>query len=173
MNEAVEVLYQWHPWFGRIVYIHEVIERGAELIFRCDLGAKQTARCMHVPAWMFDRAACLRVRRADTPQVELAALICLKGLLAEVANRTSAVTTAVGARHRFEDRGDADAKPQSTITGRSTQPVPIVEPTVTGLATPVGRSARESDALNCADAHTALRFTRIPSPKRSNAHSRR
>ena len=92
-----------------MVYIHEVIERGGELIFRCDLGEKPTARCMNVPAWMFDRAACLRVRRADTPQVELAALICLKALLAEVANRTSTVTTVVGARHSFENRGDADA----------------------------------------------------------------
>lgn len=152
VTEAVEVLYPWHSWFGRIVYIHEVIERGGERIFRCDLDERQTARCIHIPAWMFDRVACLRVRRADTPQVELAALICLKALLAEVANRTSAVTAVVGARHRFENRGDADAKPQSTITDRSTQSVPIVEPTVTGLAMPVGRSARERDTPNCADA---------------------
>jgi hypothetical protein len=87
VTEAAEVLYPWHPWFGRVVYIHKVIEHGAEQIFRCGLSEKQTERCMDVPAWMFDRAACLRNRWADTPQVDLAALICLKALLAEVANR--------------------------------------------------------------------------------------
>jgi hypothetical protein len=30
VTEALEVLYPWHPWFGRTVYIHEVIERGDE-----------------------------------------------------------------------------------------------------------------------------------------------
>jgi len=152
ITETGEVLYPWHPWFGRVVYIHEVVERGGERILRCDLSEKQTARCMHIPAWMFDRAACLRIRRADRPQVELTALTCLKALLVGVGDRTSAVTTVVGARHPVENRGDADATPQSSITDRSTRSVPIVEPTVTRLAMPVGRCAGESDALNCADA---------------------
>jgi hypothetical protein len=59
-----------------MVYIGKVIEHGAEQIFLCGLSEKQTERCMDLPAWIFDRAACLRIRRADTPQVELAALIC-------------------------------------------------------------------------------------------------
>lgn len=151
VTETGEVLYPWHPWFGRVVYIHDVIERGGERILRCDLSEKPTARCMHIPAWMFDRAACLRIRRADRPQVELAALSCLKALLAEVANRASAVTVVVGARHPFENRGDADATPQSSITNCSTRSVSTVEPSVTRLAMPVGRGAGESDALDCAD----------------------
>ncbi len=61
VTEALEVLYPWHPWFGRAVYFHEVIEHGGKLIFRCDLGEKQTARCINVPAWMFDRSPCLRI----------------------------------------------------------------------------------------------------------------
>ena len=149
--EAAAVLYQWHPWFGRVVYIHKVIEHGAEQIFRCGLSEKQTERCMDVPAWMFDRAACHRNRRADAPQVELAALICLKALLGEVVNRACAVTAVVGARHPFGSRGDADATPQTSITNCSTRSVPTVEPSVT-LAMPVGRCAGESDALNSADA---------------------
>ena len=152
VTEALEVLYPWHPWFGGTVYIHEVIERGGERSFRCDLDAKQTARCMEVPAWMFDRAACLRVRHADVPQVEVTALGCLKALLAEVVNRTSATTAVVGARHPFEGRGDADATPQSSITNSSTRSVSSVESSVTRLAMPVGRGAGESDALDSADA---------------------
>jgi hypothetical protein len=131
VTEALEVLYPWHPWFGRTVYIHEVIERGGERSFRCDLANSQTARCMDVPAWMFDRAACLRVRLTDTPQVEVTALGCLKALLAEVVNRTSATTAVVGAGHPFEGRGDADATPLSSITNSSTRSVPSVESPVT------------------------------------------
>ena len=146
------MLYPWHPWFGRAVYIHEVIERGGERAFRSDLAKSQTAPCMDVPAWMFDRAACLRLLRADMPQVEVTALSCLKALLAEVVNRTSATTAVVGAGHPFEGRGDADATPQSSITNSSTRSVSSVESAVTRLAMPVGRGAGESDALDSADA---------------------
>jgi len=152
VTEAAEVLYPWHPWFGRVVHIHGIIERGGERSFRCDLSEKRTARCMHIPAWMFDRAACLRVRGADTPWVELTALVCLKALLAEVANRTSEATGVVGATNRFENRGDADARSQWSTTNHSTGSVPIVEPTVTRLAMLVGRGAGKGDALNSAHA---------------------
>jgi hypothetical protein len=93
---------------------------------------------MNVPAWIFDRAACLRVRLIDTPQVEVEALICLKALLAEARNRTSVMAAVVGARHPFENRGAADATPQSFITNSSTRSVPSVESSVTRLAMPVG-----------------------------------
>jgi len=152
VTEALEVLYPWHPWFARVVHIHEVVKRGGERIFRCNLGEKQTARGINVPAWMFDRAACLRIWRADTPQVQLAALICLKALLAEVANRATVVTAVVGARHPFESQGDVDATQQSSITNCSTRSVPIVEPSVTRLAMPIGGCAGESHALDCPDA---------------------
>jgi hypothetical protein len=152
VTEALGVLYPWHPWFGRTVYIHEVIERGDGRSFRCDLDTKQTARCMNVPAWMLDRAACLRVRLSDTPQVEVEALICLKALLAEGRNRTSAMAAVVGARHPLEGRGDADATPQASITNSSTRSAPSVESSISRLAMPVGRGAGESDALDSADA---------------------
>jgi hypothetical protein len=167
VTEALEVLYPWHPWFGRVVYIHKVIEHGGQRIFRCDPSEKQTARCMDVPAWMFDRAACLRVRRADTPRVELGALICLKALLAELANRASVVAAVVGARHFFESRGDADATSQSSLTNCSTRSVPTAESSITRLAIPVDRCAREGDALNCADA------LQTPGLQSSQPHRRR
>jgi hypothetical protein len=68
---------------------------------------------MNVPAWMFDRATCLRIRHADVPEVEMTALGFLKASLAEVLNRTFAITAVVGSGHPFEGRGDADAAPQS------------------------------------------------------------
>jgi hypothetical protein len=167
VTEAAEVFYRWHPWVGRLVYIHKIIEHGAEEIFRCGLSEQQTERCMDVPAWMFDRAACLRNRQADTPQVELAALLCLKALLAEVANRECAVAAVVGARHPLESRGDADATPQSSITNCSTRSLRTVEPSVTRLDMPVSRCAGEGDALNRADAQ------QTPGLQSSQPHRRR
>ena len=33
VTESGEVLYPWHPWFGRVVYFHQLIELGREHIF--------------------------------------------------------------------------------------------------------------------------------------------
>jgi hypothetical protein len=53
-----------------VVYIHEVAEERGGRVFHCDLEDKPSARCLTVPGWMFDRAVCLGVRRAEGPQVQ-------------------------------------------------------------------------------------------------------
>ncbi len=166
VTESLEVLYPWHPWFGRVVYIHEVIEHGEERIFRCDVGEKLTGRCLNVPAWMFDRAACLRVRWADMPRVNLVALARLKTLFSDVANRASVVGVVIGARHSFENRGDADAAPESSATNRSTQSVPIIGPSTGGVARPVVRCAGESYAPDSADAEQTRSLQSSRPPRR-------
>jgi len=67
------------------------------------------------------------VRRAEGPQVELAALVRHRTLLAEVANQASAPGTMIGARHSFDHRGDADAEPESSATDGPTRSVPLAE----------------------------------------------
>jgi hypothetical protein len=109
VTESREVLYPWHPWFGQMIYIHKAAEERGGRIFHCDLANRPNARCLAVPAWMFDRAVCLGVRQSDTPQVELAALVRLRRLLAEIANQPSIADGVIGARHSFDHRGDADA----------------------------------------------------------------
>jgi hypothetical protein len=123
VTEGAEVLYPWHPWFGRVVHVHEVIERGGEHIFRCDVDEKLSGRCLDVPAWMFDRVACLGVRRVATPQVDLAGLARLKRLFVDAAGQASTPVAVIGARHSFENRGDADAAPQSA---RAALPYPCL-----------------------------------------------
>jgi hypothetical protein len=88
VTEELEMLYPWHPWFGRQIYVHAVFEHADARIFACAIDSQQTARCLNVPAWMFDRAACVRMLRAETPQVELSALVRLKALLAECSPST-------------------------------------------------------------------------------------
>ena len=71
-TEVREVLYPWHPWFGREVHVHEVVKRGNMPVFWCSTTADRKGQCLAVPSWMFDRAACLHLHPAQAPQVDLA-----------------------------------------------------------------------------------------------------
>src|SRR5687768_14721053 len=108
-TEAREVFYPWHPWFGRVVHVHEMVRRGNMPVFWCSPTADRTGRCLEVPSWMFDRAACLHLCLAEAPQVDRAALDNVKMLLSGTADRVSPARSVIGARHSsHESRGDAD-----------------------------------------------------------------
>ena len=79
-----KILYEFHPWFGRELSVHGVVEKRMG-VARCILQGDVQVRALEVPLWMFDRLACLSVRRRKRPQVDLAALDALKGLLGEVS----------------------------------------------------------------------------------------
>lgn len=57
-TEEREVLYPWHPWAGRAVHVHDVIEKAGWAAFRCSLNGVASDRRLEAPVWMFDRAAC-------------------------------------------------------------------------------------------------------------------
>src|ERR1700682_2838116 len=57
-TEQREVLYPWHSWAGRTVYIHEVIEKVSGHAVRCSLEGDAMAPRLELPDWMLDRAAC-------------------------------------------------------------------------------------------------------------------
>src|SRR6202011_3682744 len=69
--EEREVLYPWHPWFGRVVHVREVIEKRAGGILHCSLDGSASARWLELPKWMFDRAASLSMRMEVSPRVDL------------------------------------------------------------------------------------------------------
>ena len=81
VNDRREVLYRWHPWFGRSVYIHEVIDKPGVAVFRCNLTGGRSDRSLEVPVWMFDRAACAGCRGVDTAHVGLDTLTVLAELI--------------------------------------------------------------------------------------------
>jgi hypothetical protein len=81
-TEEREVLYRWHPWFGRLVWVHKEFEKQAREVLRCSLDCGESARSLELPAWMFDRAACASIRLATTAQVSCAALLALQSRLA-------------------------------------------------------------------------------------------
>ena len=78
------VLYDWHPWAGRIVTVHSVLDKASDSVARCSLAREATGLPLEVPLWMFDRMMCSSARREHHPQVVITALADLQALLAEV-----------------------------------------------------------------------------------------
>src|SRR5260370_32098996 len=149
-TEEREVLYRWHPWFGRRVFVHEITFKGGVRIFRCAETAQGVARCVEVPEWMFDRATCCGMAYAESPRVGCAALDRLKVLILE-ASGTAAGAVLEARPHSFALEGEADATfqpPSSSSTARSVSnghPENGVAPTAHG-------GARESHPPACARA---------------------
>src|SRR5262249_11186745 len=46
--EELEVLYPWHPWFGRVVHVHEVIEQRAGGVLHCSPDGDASRRWLEV-----------------------------------------------------------------------------------------------------------------------------
>ena len=76
-------------------HIHEAIERPGGVVFRCDLTASDANRWLEIPAWMFDRSACAKMRLAVEPHTDLSALVMLGGAL---AGRTEQTFYSIGCR---------------------------------------------------------------------------
>jgi hypothetical protein len=57
-GEEVTIAYSWHPWAGRTVRIHEVIDRKTGAAARCSRVGTTVARVQEIPVWMLDTAAC-------------------------------------------------------------------------------------------------------------------
>jgi hypothetical protein len=119
-TEFRELLYPWHPWTGLRLGIHEVIERPDGVAFRCNLKASEAGRWLEIPAWMFDRSACARVRLAAEPHTDLSALVMLGALLRDVRNVRSAASGVPASGVSLSgdrNRGERHATPEQTEVG--------------------------------------------------------
>ena len=130
-----ELLYPWHPWAGRQVHIHEVIEKGDAAVFRCSLSGEASDRWLEVPAWMFDRALSASWRITAAPHVDLAVLGALASFFRTQARHRNrgrwaqhwALTTRIGemsmprqpTTHQFDlFSNSADGRPCRCRNGR-------------------------------------------------------
>jgi len=52
-TEVRELSYPWHPWSGRLIHIHQVLDKGIA-VFRCSLTGDADGRWLEIPVWMFD-----------------------------------------------------------------------------------------------------------------------
>ena len=156
-----EVLYPWHPWTGRLVHLHEAIDRAAGGVVRCTVDGDLTGRrTLELPIWMFDRAICVGVRMAPAPQVDLQSLSDLAALLAATSRSvipaacpSTLSTSSVTRESHHQNRGETDAPPSSSSSRRprrtrSTRPVPgatVGEPDLGILGEIADRDATNAD----------------------------
>jgi hypothetical protein len=90
-TEFRELLYRFHPWSGLPIAIHEAIDKPDGVLFRSDIVDSDSDRWREIPAWMFDRSACAKVRLVATdPHADMSALVALASLLPS-ARRSTAV----------------------------------------------------------------------------------
>ena len=110
------------PWFGRSVYVHSVIDKPGDAVFRCNLTGLRSDRLLEVPIWMFDRTACASCRRSGFAHVGLEALRALAGLVSDAA------CIPLGAVRRMRTRLCKDSAavpypaPSSRPSARATAP---------------------------------------------------
>jgi hypothetical protein len=120
ITESKAILYRWHPWCGRTVFVFSTIAKNEEIIFRCALEPHETARVLEVPQWMFDPVACCHVTCATSPAVDCAALRELKPLLADKPFSTPGSVIKAG-HQPLPCTGGADASHDKPASGRSAQ----------------------------------------------------
>jgi len=120
ITDSKEILYRWHPWCGRTVFVVNTIAKHGEMILRCALEPLETTRVLEVPQWMFDPVACCHVTCATSPVVDCAALRELKHLLADKPFSTQGSVVKAG-HQPLLCTGGADAPHDQPASGRSAQ----------------------------------------------------
>src|SRR5438132_12089586 len=107
-TELRELRYPWHPWFGRAVTIYEVLVKQGHSVSRCGLEEERHRLSLEVPTWMFEPAACGRLRVMAVSAVNCDASIALQTLLRTTAR--SDPGDVLEAQHRsLPVAGGADA----------------------------------------------------------------
>ena len=112
-----EVLYRFHPWSGRDVCVHAMIERAGSVVFRCTLDGSDAARWLEIPAWMFDRALCPHEPcLAQEPFAGVEALKALSALL-DQALKTAVPSSNAPLSDAFEISHDQNRRESHVSQG--------------------------------------------------------
>ena len=120
--ETRVVLYRWHPWHPRAVYVVATLDK-IEPVFRCALESGDRVRTIDIPQWMFDPVVCRRIEIVTSPSVSVTALRDLARVCASA--REAEPRAVVEAEHpTTPDRGGAHAIPDGTAAERPAHAVP-------------------------------------------------
>ena len=130
-----EVLYPWHPLFGRTVVVHRSLVRRDRAVFQCGI---DDGKQIEIPQWMFDRAICCTTRQGDSPIVGCDDLRRLRALLLQT--RSHSTSNVIQDQHLDSFlKGDADVHHSQSSPRGAVAPVRSPSPT-----TDVGISADRS-----------------------------
>src|SRR4051794_14921322 len=144
-GDEVTVVYAWHPWAGRPVRLHEVIERATGASARCSLVDATNARLQEIPVWMLDAVVCRTARTTAQPVAALQALAALRALLSDVT-RGAPIGAAVASPESCGDRHATPSSPASKAAP-STRPRPGEPADGPGYSAGLVRSA-DADAAD-------------------------
>ena len=157
-TDVREVLYPWHPWTGRQIHIHEVVQRAGCDVFRCSIAGSAADRLLEIPAWMFDRAVCGMVRVDGTPRVDIGALVALVKLLqAAQPVSTSFVSGAALGPHDSHLEGLHAAQAHDDSVRSVLQPSRFRDRADTALVDAARTDAADADAVDRAPASRPCR----------------
>jgi len=157
-TEFREVCYPWHPWFGRTVAVYEVLVKSGHPVCRCGLEEERNRLSIEVPAWMFDAAACSRLRIMAIPAVSCQALGTLQTLLRTVTGSDGG--DVLEAQHRsLPTAGGADASVRDPSARVATHAVSS-RPAVSDISDDAFGDSSQDDSLAGAAAARARRSRR-------------
>jgi hypothetical protein len=147
-TESREVLYPWHPWFGRAVWIFARRMAYGRMVVHCGLEPRHESRGVEIPQWMFDTAVCCQMRMVQEPVASIDALRELKALRA--TGSPASPDPMLQAQHDSLPKGGADANPTEPAP-RDPTCIVSVEPGRAALGTAAVGGAAADDALAGAD----------------------
>ncbi len=106
-----EVKYRWHPWHGERVLVRGEARRADCVVLQCVRDELKGFPTLEIPEWMFDSRACGRMKPAELPHVDCAALLALQHLLSAATGPNE--RGVIQAQHHSSSSGDADAQTES------------------------------------------------------------
>jgi len=137
-TEFQEVLYRYHPWFGREVGVHGIVAKCDGVYFRCAVAGGHGDRWLEVPAWMFERASCPGdLQLTAVPFVSLDALAELSALLDRALKTPTASSNVplsgasrsshdqIRGEARASDDGDGGDQRQAQAAARASADGPV------------------------------------------------
>ena len=114
-----ELLYPWHPWYGRSLWIHGVLVKSGRVVYRCSLEAQQEAPLLEIPQWMFESTGCCRVHRAENPFVDCVALADASSTSPRVLSDSSSKLMAFTQRRKPPSKLSRQSFRRNCAGGRS------------------------------------------------------
>jgi hypothetical protein len=145
IGEPRDLYYPWHPWHDRKVRVHATLVKRGFAVARCSLEDVHPFRILEVPLWMFDAAACCKIRTAGSSVATVESLRELQAVLG--STQGSDLDLAIQAQHRYLlDTGGADVSVVEPSEIYSTGVV-CSAASETELARTGSRDATESSAL--------------------------
>jgi hypothetical protein len=99
---------RWGRWLKKRRPRVTIESVGADIVLRCVRDELKGFPILEIPEWMFNAKICGRMKPAETPRVDCAALLALQHLLSAATECSQ--PDMVQAQHDSSSSGDADAQ---------------------------------------------------------------